>query len=39
MQINFMMAVSPSNRDALADAEFELCCHQQASPELPRPYV
>jgi hypothetical protein len=34
IKINFMMVVSPSNRDALADAEFELRRRQQASLEL-----
>jgi hypothetical protein len=36
IKVNFMMAVSPSNRDALADAEFELRRRQQASLELLR---
>jgi hypothetical protein len=36
IKVNFKMAVSPSNRDALADAEFELRRRQQASLELLR---
>jgi hypothetical protein len=36
VKINFKMAVSPSNRDALADAEFELRRRQQAALELLR---
>jgi hypothetical protein len=36
IKINFKMAVSPSNRDALADAEFELRRRQQAALELLR---
>ncbi|MDR2552006.1 MAG: FAD-dependent oxidoreductase [Treponema sp.] len=34
IKINFKMAVSPSNRDALADAEFELRRRQQEALEL-----
>lgn len=34
IKINFKMAVSPSNRDALADAEFELRRRQQAALDL-----
>jgi hypothetical protein len=36
IKINFKMAVSPSNRDALADAEFELRHRQIAALELLR---
>ncbi|MDR1900736.1 MAG: FAD-dependent oxidoreductase [Treponema sp.] len=36
IKVNFKTAVSPSNRDALADAEFELRRRQQASLELLR---
>ena len=34
IKINFKMAVSPSNRDALADAEFELRRRQQAALDI-----
>jgi hypothetical protein len=36
IKINFKMAVSPSNRDALADAEFELRRRQQAALDIIR---
>jgi hypothetical protein len=36
IKVNFKMPVSPSNRDALADAEFELRRRQMASLELLR---
>jgi hypothetical protein len=36
IKVNFMMSVSPSNRDALAGAEFELRRRQQASLDLIR---
>jgi len=39
IKVNFKMPVSPSNRDALADAEFELRRRQRASLELLRKNV
>ncbi|GHT68120.1 pyridine nucleotide-disulfide oxidoreductase [Spirochaetia bacterium] len=36
IKVNFKMAVSPSNRDALAEAEYELRRRQQAALELLR---
>jgi hypothetical protein len=39
IKVNFQMPVSPSNRDALADAEFELRRRQLASLELLRKTV